>query len=124
MLVTHDLVTHDLGVAGETCSRVVETGPAEALFRALRHPCTAGLIAAVLRMDANAWRRGGSGRGAERGGAVAGLPVPSSLPRRSRGASRWVPLLVLRWGEWADLAGGLSPCRGTGDEGMTQACRR
>ncbi len=47
------LITHDLGVVAETCDdvvvmyagHVVEHAPAQALFRAPRHPYTAGLLA-------------------------------------------------------------------------------
>ena len=47
------LITHDLGVIAQTCSRaavmycgrIVETGPVAALFRSPRHPYTAGLLA-------------------------------------------------------------------------------
>jgi peptide/nickel transport system ATP-binding protein/oligopeptide transport system ATP-binding protein len=49
------LVTHDLGVVAETCSRVavmyagrvVESGPAGAIFRAPRHAYSAALLGAV-----------------------------------------------------------------------------
>jgi len=49
------LISHDLGVIGASCRRVVvmyagcivEDAPAEALFRAPRHPYTRGLLAAV-----------------------------------------------------------------------------
>ncbi len=49
------LVTHDLGVVAETCSRiavmyagrVVEAGPARAIFHQPRHAYTAALLAAV-----------------------------------------------------------------------------
>ncbi len=54
------LVTHDLGVVAETCSRVsvmyagrvVESGPASALFRHPRHAYTAALLGAVPSGDA------------------------------------------------------------------------
>ncbi len=49
------LISHDLGVIGATCRRVVvmyagtlvEDAPAESLFRSPRHPYTRGLLAAV-----------------------------------------------------------------------------
>jgi peptide/nickel transport system ATP-binding protein/oligopeptide transport system ATP-binding protein len=54
------LVTHDLGVVAEACSRVavmyagrvVESGPASALFRHPRHAYTAALLGAVPSGDA------------------------------------------------------------------------
>lgn len=51
------LITHNLGVVAETCDRVavlyagtvVEMGPTEAVFRAMKHPYTRGLLAAIPR---------------------------------------------------------------------------
>jgi oligopeptide transport system ATP-binding protein len=53
------LVTHDLGVVAGLADRVivmyagriVEEGPAEALFASPRHPYTAGLLSALPRLD-------------------------------------------------------------------------
>ncbi len=53
------LISHDLGVVGATCRRVVvmysgtivEDAPAEALFRDPRHPYTRGLLAAVPDLE-------------------------------------------------------------------------
>jgi len=53
------LITHDLGVVAETASqvvvmyagRVVETGPADALFAKPAHPYTRGLLDSVPRPD-------------------------------------------------------------------------
>ncbi len=50
------LITHDLGVIAQTCTRVyvmyagqiVESGDTETLFRAPRHPYTQGLLASLL----------------------------------------------------------------------------
>jgi oligopeptide transport system ATP-binding protein len=53
------LITHDMGLVAQTVERVVvmyggrvmEQGPAEALFATPSHPYTAGLLAAVPRID-------------------------------------------------------------------------
>jgi oligopeptide/dipeptide ABC transporter ATP-binding protein len=52
------LVTHDLGVVGETCRRavvmycgsIVEAGDVASLFSRPRHPYTAGLLASIPRL--------------------------------------------------------------------------
>lgn len=54
------LITHDLGVVAQTCSRVtvmytgqvVESAPVEALFRDPLHPYTRGLLRSLSRPDA------------------------------------------------------------------------
>ena len=61
------LITHDLGVIAETADRVVvmyagrkvEEAPVEQLFRAPRHPYTAGLLGSVPKLD----RSGGEHEG-------------------------------------------------------------
>jgi oligopeptide/dipeptide ABC transporter ATP-binding protein len=53
------LITHDLGVVAGTCERVqvmyagtlVETGTADEVFAAPRHPYTLGLLQSVPRLD-------------------------------------------------------------------------
>ena len=58
------LITHDLGVVAETCSRVivmyaghvVEEAPVEELFHHPQHPYTQGLIASVPRLGARVKR--------------------------------------------------------------------
>ncbi len=53
------LVTHDLGVVAQTCKRVmvmyagriVEEGPAVAIYKNPRHPYTLGLMQSVPRVD-------------------------------------------------------------------------
>jgi peptide/nickel transport system ATP-binding protein len=55
------LITHDLGVVAETadrilvmyCGRIVETGTVDQIFNDPRHPYTAGLMASLLRVDAD-----------------------------------------------------------------------
>ena len=58
------LITHDLGMVAELCrtiavmyaGRIVETGPAAAVFGAPRHPYTAGLLASSPRRAAKGQR--------------------------------------------------------------------
>jgi oligopeptide/dipeptide ABC transporter ATP-binding protein len=53
------MITHDLGVVAGMCERVhvmyggmvMETGPAEDVFRSPRHPYTLGLLQSVPRLD-------------------------------------------------------------------------
>jgi oligopeptide/dipeptide ABC transporter ATP-binding protein len=74
------LVTHDLGVVAQTCSRVsvmyggrvVEEGPARTIFESPRHPYTVGLLASVPRMDAP--------RDLERLPSIAGSPPNLASP--------------------------------------------
>jgi oligopeptide/dipeptide ABC transporter ATP-binding protein len=55
------LVTHDLGVVAGICDRVfvmyggrlVETGPASAVYPNPQHPYTAGLLASIIRPDSD-----------------------------------------------------------------------
>jgi len=78
--LTYVFIAHDLGlvrhvsdrIAVMYLGRIVETGPAEALFRAPRHPYTRLLLDAVPRLDRR--RRGGS---AEESGEV---PSPLAPP--------------------------------------------
>jgi oligopeptide/dipeptide ABC transporter ATP-binding protein len=59
------LITHDLGVVAGMCERVhvmyagmfMETGSAEQVFEAPRHPYTLGLLQSVPRLDAPRGRR-------------------------------------------------------------------
>ncbi|UCM91158.1 ABC transporter ATP-binding protein [Streptomyces marincola] len=59
------LITHNMGVVARACRRllvmyggqVVESGPTERVLAAPRHPYTAGLLAAVPRLDAPAGSR-------------------------------------------------------------------
>jgi peptide/nickel transport system ATP-binding protein len=58
------LITHDLGVVAEVadevvvmyCGRVVEQGPAQALFEAPQHPYTVGLLGSIPRIDSEQQR--------------------------------------------------------------------
>ena len=78
--LTYLFIAHDLGlvrhvsdrIAVMYLGRVVETGPAEPLFRAPRHPYTRLLLEAVPRLD-----RRRRGRSAEEGGEV---PSPLNPP--------------------------------------------
>jgi oligopeptide transport system ATP-binding protein len=55
------LITHDLGVVAETCDRVlvmyagqiVEQGTADQIFRAPKHPYTAGLLESLPQLNAD-----------------------------------------------------------------------
>lgn len=59
------LISHDLGVIGELCDRVlvmyggrvVESGPVESLFARLAHPYSQGLFAAIPRLGGGGARR-------------------------------------------------------------------
>jgi peptide/nickel transport system ATP-binding protein len=58
------LITHDLGVVAEVadevvvmyCGRVVEQGPAQALFETPQHPYTVGLLGSIPRIDSEQQR--------------------------------------------------------------------
>lgn len=75
------LITHDMGVIAETCDRVavmyagrvVEIGPVREVIHAPAHPYTAGLMAAIPRLDAV----GGDERLAQIDGA---MPRPGAWP--------------------------------------------
>ncbi|MDE3151407.1 MAG: ABC transporter ATP-binding protein, partial [Gemmatimonadota bacterium] len=86
------LITHDLGVVAETCSRVVvmyggeavEQAPVRELFARAHHPYTRGLLAAMPRL----------GAGRERLVTIPGsVPPPTAWPAgcrfRDRCASAW-----------------------------------
>jgi oligopeptide/dipeptide ABC transporter ATP-binding protein len=82
------LVTHDLGVVAETCSRaivmycgsIVESGPTAELFRRPRHPYTRGLLESVPQVRAE--------RLAELPVIPGRGPDPGSLPAGCRFAAR------------------------------------
>jgi oligopeptide/dipeptide ABC transporter ATP-binding protein len=79
-------VTHDLAVVGQICDelavmyagRIVETGPAEAVLSAPRHPYTAALLASAIDVDS----AGADGSGERRlPRAIPGaVPDPLRLP--------------------------------------------
>jgi len=54
------LITHDLGVVAGFCNtvhvmyagRIIESGPAQAIFHGTQHPYTAGLLGSLARLDA------------------------------------------------------------------------
>jgi oligopeptide/dipeptide ABC transporter ATP-binding protein len=74
------LVTHDLGVVAQTCSRVavmyggriVEEGRTEQIFETPRHPYTVGLLGSIPRVD---------GVLSERLPSIPGAPPDLSKPR-------------------------------------------
>jgi oligopeptide transport system ATP-binding protein len=74
------LVTHDLGVVAQTCSRVavmyggriVEEGRIEQIFETPRHPYTVGLLGSIPRVD---------GAVSERLPSIPGSPPDLSRPR-------------------------------------------
>ena len=82
------LVTHDLGVVARLCDRVIvlyggrvmEEGPAEALFEAPAHPYARGLLAATPRMDDVLTPRLGTIPGTPRSGGAM-LPGCPFAPR-------------------------------------------
>jgi oligopeptide/dipeptide ABC transporter ATP-binding protein len=82
------LITHDLGVVAGTCERVnvmyggtfVETGAAEQVFGAPRHPYTLGLLQSVPRLDTPRGRQLQPIAGAPRDM----LDVPSACPFQPR----------------------------------------
>jgi len=72
------LITHDLGVVAETADRVavmyagriVETGPARAIFRSPQHPYTRGLLASIP----------GTSPGKRLRAIEGSVPLPAALP--------------------------------------------
>jgi peptide/nickel transport system ATP-binding protein len=96
------LITHDLGVVAEFCSRVmvmyagkvVETGSARRLFRTPRHPYTAGLLAAMPRLSKGKDRLATiPGRVPPPGARGVGCPFSDRCPRalpRCRGEMPWL----------------------------------
>ena len=95
------LVTHDLGLVGETCDRVaimyagriVEHGPVDRVFEAPAHPYTRALLEAVPEVDARppAPADPDRGRAARHARAPARLPLRAALPARGRALPRRVP---------------------------------
>ena len=84
-------VTHDLAVVGQICDelavmyagRIVETGPAEAVLSAPRHPYTAALLASAIDVDStDVDSTGADGSGERRlPRAIPGaVPDPLRLP--------------------------------------------
>ena len=86
------LITHDLGVVAGMRDRVnvmyagtiVETGAAEQIFAAPRHPYTLGLLRSMPRLDRRAAQRAGADRGpaARHAAPARRLPVRAALPLR------------------------------------------
>ena len=88
------LITHDLGVVAGMCERVnvmyagmfMETGSAEQLFGAPRHPYTLGLLQSVPRLDMGKRARLHPIEGAPPNMLARpdGVSVPAALPVRGR----------------------------------------
>ncbi len=88
------LITHDLGVVAGMCERVnvmyagmfVETGSADQLFGAPRHPYTLGLLQSRAPARRSAARPAPPDRRlpAEHAAGAVGLSVPAALPLRGR----------------------------------------
>ncbi|NEE03230.1 dipeptide ABC transporter ATP-binding protein [Phytoactinopolyspora halotolerans] len=84
------MITHDMGVVAETCDdvvvmyggRVVERGPAEALFAHQEHPYTADLLRAMPRIDEHGSGNGnGGGTSRDKVSRSQGLPaIPGTPP--------------------------------------------
>jgi oligopeptide/dipeptide ABC transporter ATP-binding protein len=81
------LITHNLGVVAETCDRVavlyvghvVEEGPTREIFKAMKHPYTRGLLAAIPRPGSH-----GQTLPAIGGSVPSGLDLFSGCPFRPR----------------------------------------
>jgi len=81
------LITHNLGVVAETCDRVavlyvghvVEEGPTRQIFKAMKHPYTQGLLAAIPRPGSH-----GQTLPAIGGSVPSGLNLVSGCPFRPR----------------------------------------
>ena len=92
------LITHDLGVVAGMCERVdvmyggtfVETGSAEQVFGAPRHPYTLGLLQSVPRLDTPRGRQLQPIAGAPRDMLQAphACPFAAALPLRDRSPAR------------------------------------
>ena len=95
------LITHDLGLVAEYADRVavmyagriVETGPADALFARPRHPYTAGLLAARPRLHGPREALAAIPGTVPSPARAAGLPVPAPLPAPARA----LPPRCRRW---------------------------
>jgi oligopeptide/dipeptide ABC transporter ATP-binding protein len=81
------LITHNLGVVAQTCDRVavlyvghvVEEGPTREIFKAMKHPYTRGLLAAIPRPGSH-----GQTLPAIGGSVPSGLDLFSGCPFRPR----------------------------------------
>ena len=97
-------ITHDLGVVAEIADRmavmyagrILETGPASALYRATRHPYTSGLLRSIPRLDLPVTTRlaeipGSPLRVAEQ---LSGCPFDERCPLVGEGCSEALPDLA------------------------------
>ncbi|MFG3056720.1 ABC transporter ATP-binding protein [Kitasatospora sp. NPDC048239] len=101
-------VTHDLGLAAAISDRVyvmyagriVETGPAEALFERPRHPYTAALLASTPRLDAPRGRLAAiEGRPPSLRDELTGCPFAPRCPLATFLCTQQVPALLPVQGE-------------------------
>ncbi|MFI9332805.1 ABC transporter ATP-binding protein [Kitasatospora sp. NPDC052868] len=106
-------VTHDLGLAAAISDRVyvmyagriVETGPAEALFERPRHPYTAALLASTPRLDAPRGRLAAiEGRPPSLRDELTGCPFAPRCPLATFLCTQQVPALLPVQGEPARRA--------------------
>ncbi len=92
--VSYVFISHDLGVvryisdriAVLYLGRIMEVGPAEAVFDGPHHPYTEALLSAVPGCAGTA--RPAVGRHAQPAGAAPGLRVPHALPAQARAGLR------------------------------------